>query len=96
MTDTPTTGDQLCTAKFYAAQLAQHAAAAYWSKDGTSKYLAGLVHSDFREIAAALGYTVSRADDPEPEPADPETVHAREEAYRRDMIAAGRGHLLGG
>ena len=31
----------------------------------------------------------------EPEPLDAETVAARGESYRRDMRAAGRGHLIG-
>ena len=31
----------------------------------------------------------------EPDPLDAETIARRGETYRRDMIATGRGHLLG-
>ena len=32
----------------------------------------------------------------EPEPLDAETVAGRKSAYERDLIDAGRGHLIGG
>lgn len=51
-------------------------------------------HEYLEEIATALGFRIEEIE--EPESADPETISAREESYRRQMIDAGRGAQLGG
>lgn len=49
---------------------------------------------DFSDRDTVRATLVARTEDDEPKPVDAETIAAREESYRRDMIDAGRGHLL--
>lgn len=50
--------DQLNGLRYHAAQAAQHASAAYWSKENR-EFLANMALDDLRQSALAAGYTLT-------------------------------------
>ena len=57
-------------------------------------HIAGLPAGVARATADA--FNAAMRPEAEPDPLDAETVAARQSAYERDLIDAGRGHLIGG
>lgn len=91
---------ELCSASYHAGRINEDAHAAYWLEatngPDTAKHLRQDMWKSLEKLAKLFGAELVEIEPEadEPEPVDPETIAAREENYRAQMIDAGRGGQL--
>jgi hypothetical protein len=91
MTDRPI---EAVDVRFHAQELALAAHALFWADDETRAHHEQTLRETFDKLVTSyVALSTEISGEPEPEP-DDEPREYDDSGYRRDMIDAGRGHLL--